>query len=150
MANGQIQFETYGLMLAVGQPVLFVLDPRGDAPGFDVDGRWPTNANCKKRNFKTREQGTPPTPTTAPSGAKPRRQPPFIFRASLAATQAIPNEANCSRRHCFRRPARLPNSPPQFAVNTNTRGSPDESLLAWAVSLSSSVPSAMTFPVFGS
>ncbi len=36
----------------------------------------------QKRSFKKRERGTPPTPTTAPSGAKPSCQPLSIFRPS--------------------------------------------------------------------
>ncbi|EMB16163.1 hypothetical protein RE6C_03072 [Rhodopirellula europaea 6C] len=58
MANGQIQFKTCGLMLAVGQPVLLVLNPRGDAPGFDEDGRWPTKPNAKAQlqNASARER----------------------------------------------------------------------------------------------
>tara|TARA_R110002072_G_scaffold83161_2_gene189031 strand:- start:10028 stop:10237 length:210 start_codon:yes stop_codon:yes gene_type:complete len=43
-------------MLAVGQPISLRSDPRGDAPGFDDDGRWP-KMRLQKRNFKTRERG---------------------------------------------------------------------------------------------
>jgi hypothetical protein len=45
LANGQIQFKTFGLMLANHFP--FVLDPWGDAPGYDDEGRWPTKPNAK-------------------------------------------------------------------------------------------------------
>ncbi|KLU01665.1 hypothetical protein RISK_006295 [Rhodopirellula islandica] len=42
LANDQIQLKTCGLMLAVGQPIALHLDPWGDAPGYDDEGRWPT------------------------------------------------------------------------------------------------------------
>ncbi|KLU03638.1 hypothetical protein RISK_004045 [Rhodopirellula islandica] len=37
----------------------------------------------------TRERGTPPTPTTDPSGTKPRRQPPFVFESKAASPPNI-------------------------------------------------------------
>ncbi|EGF26038.1 hypothetical protein RBWH47_05880 [Rhodopirellula baltica WH47] len=58
MANGQVQSKTFGLMLAVSQPTSLRSDPRGDAPGFDDDGRWP-NQTTEKTQLRSSRVGFP-------------------------------------------------------------------------------------------